>query len=218
MTAEAAPRICTYGNGEAMLAFGPASGPHLLVLQPFFEEMNRTRSLVVAVCRGLAARGIGCWLPDLPGTGESPQALDGLGWADWRAAVPQALAATGVMIAGSIAFRGGALIDSAVPGRHWRLAPTAGRSLLSDLRRSALASGSNPATPAGYILSSTLAEPLAAADLSTDDANRTIRLVGDEHPADRRVEGIPVWRRPEPQRDERLAALLADDIAAWIGT
>ncbi len=43
MSAGASPRILTYGDGEAMLGFGPANGPQLLVLQPLFEEMNRTR-------------------------------------------------------------------------------------------------------------------------------------------------------------------------------
>jgi len=208
-----APRVHSYGDGEAMLGFGPASGPQLLILQPLFEEMNRSRALIAALCRGLADRGIGCWLPDLPGTGESPRALDTLTWSDWREAVPMVVAATGVPVLGSVALRGGALLDGVVVGRHWRLAPTSGRSLLSDLRRSALASGSDPATPAGYTLSPGLAGPLAAADAAPDA--RTVRLVSDDRPANLRVEGIPVWRRPEPQADAALAELLADDIAAW---
>ena len=215
MTAGAGPRIHSYGKNEAMLAFGPATGPQLLIIQPLFEEMNRTRALIAALCRGLAARGIGCWLPDLPGTGESPQALAGLAWQDWCDAVPAAIEATGVAIAGSVAIRGGALLDGGVAGRHWRLAPTAGRSLLSDLRRSALASGSDPATPAGYVLAPELTAPLGIADVGADDRTRTLRLVSDDRPADRHVEGIPVWRRPEPQPDAALAALLVDDIASW---
>jgi len=210
-----APRVHSYGDGEAMLGFGPASGPQLLILQPLFEEMNRSRALIAALCRGLADRGIGCWLPDLPGTGESPRALDTLTWSDWREAVPMVVAATGVPVLGSVALRGGALLDGVVVGRHWRLAPTSGRSLLSDLRRSALASGSDPATPAGYVLSADLAGALAAADIVADDRTRTVRLVSDDRPADLRVDGIPVWRRPEPQQDRVLAALLVDDIVGW---
>ena len=145
MSVGASPRILSYGDGEAMLGFGPAEGPQLLILQPLFEEMNRTRALIVAIARGLAARGIGCRLPDLPGTGESTQALDTLGWLDWRDAVTAA--AAGAAISGTLSFRGGALLDDAIDAPHWRLAPTSGRSLLSDLRRSALASGSDPATP-----------------------------------------------------------------------
>ena len=218
MTAGASPRVHNYGDGETMLGFGPGTGPQLLIVQALFEEMNRTRALVVAMCRGLAARGIGCWLPDLPGTGESLRGLDTLGWQDWRDAIPAAVAATGVAITGSVSFRGGALLDDLVDAPHWRLAPTGGRSLLSDLRRSALASGSDPATPAGYVLSGDLTGPLGTAEVASDDRTRTLRLVSDERAADLRVEGIPVWRRPEPQQDERLAATLVDDIAAWVTT
>jgi hypothetical protein len=217
MTARA-PRIQHYGDGETMLAFGPASGPQLLVLQPLFEEMNRTRALIVSVCRSLADRGFGCWMPDLPGTGESLRGLATLTWQDWHGAVPQAAAATGMSIAGTIAFRGGALLDDGVAARRWHLAPTSGRSLLSDLRRSALASGSDPKTPAGYVLSPDLAELLAAADVTADASARTVRLVSDDRPADLRVEGVPVWRRPEPQQDLALAARLAQDIAVWATT
>ena len=216
MSVGASPRILSYGDGEAMLGFGPAEGPQLLILQPLFEEMNRTRALIVAIARGLAARGIGCRLPDLPGTGESTQALDTLGWLDWRDAVTAA--AAGAAISGTLSFRGGALLDDAIDAPHWRLAPTSGRSLLSDLRRSALASGSDPATPAGYILAPDLSAPLAIRDVGADDRTRTVRLVSDDRPADLRVEGIPVWRRPEPQRDDALAGLLIDDIASWAMT
>jgi len=214
MTAGASPRIHPYGDGETMLGFGPSTGPQLLVLQPLFEEMNRTRALIVAICRGLSMRGIGCWLPDLPGTGESIRPLDGLGWRDWRDAVIVAAAAAGVPIGGTVSFRGGALLDDTIDAPRWRLAPTGGRSLLSDLRRSALATGSDPTAPAGYVLSAALTGPLGLAEVAADRA-RTLRLASDERAADLRVEGIPVWRRPEPQQDARLATSLIDDIAAW---
>ncbi len=210
-----APRVHLYGAGEAMLAFGPQTGPQLLVLQPLFEEMNRARALIVAICRALGERGIGCWLPDLPGTGESLTALDTTSWQDWCDAVPLAVAAIGGGFTGSVGFRGGVLLDHAVPGRRWRFAPTACRSLLSDLRRSALASGSDPATPAGYHLAPGLTGPLSTADVGADDNARTIRLVSDDRPADRHIEGVPVWRRPEPEQNLALARLLSDDIAIW---
>ncbi len=47
------------GGREAMLRFGPADGPVVLVAMPFWEEANRTRSLVVAMLRRLADQGIG---------------------------------------------------------------------------------------------------------------------------------------------------------------
>jgi hypothetical protein len=204
-------RALTYGEGGYGLAFGPEDGRGLLILQPLFEEMNRSRALVSALCRMLAARGIGTLLPDLPGTGESPRAIEDVRWADWVEAV-KALPAT----AGTVSLRGGALLDGVREGPRWRFAPTSGRSLLSDLRRSALAGGGDPAAPAGYPLSTQLAEALYAAEVVSDDAARTLRLVSDDKPADLHVEGAPLWRRPEPEGDDALAARLADDIAAWI--
>jgi hypothetical protein len=204
-------RALTYGEGEYLLAFGPEDGPTLLVLQPLFEEMNRSRALVSALCRALAARGIGTLLPDLPGTGESLRAIEDVRWADWVAAV-KALPST----TGTVSLRGGALLDALRDGPRWRFTPTSGRALLSDLRRSALAGGGDPAAPAGYPLSAQLAEALYAAEVVPDDGARTVRLVSDDKPADLRCEGAPVWRRPEPEGDEGLAARLADDIVAWV--
>jgi hypothetical protein len=204
-------RALTSGEGDPLLAFGPEDGPHLLVLQPLFEEMNRSRALVSALCRMLAARGVATLLPDLPGTGESLRAIEDMRWADWVEALT-ALPET----AGTIALRGGALLDGARAGPRWRFAPTTGRSLISDLRRSALAGGGDPAAPAGYPLSAQLAEALSLAEVVSDDTARTVRLVSDDKPADLHLEGAPVWRRPEPESDDALAARLADDIAGWL--
>ncbi len=219
-----APRVHHYIAGsepEFMLAYGPQDGPQLLILQPLFEEMNRCRALVAALCRGLAGRGIGCWLPDLPGTGESPRALETVDWPLWTEAV-----ATAACLIHSdtgrrpdcVSLRGGALLDGAAEeARRWRLSPTSGRSLLSDLRRSALASGSDPATAAGYSLSPALSAALQTADVVVNDGGRTLRLVSDDRPADRHVDAAPLWRRPEPTRGDALAALLAEDIMEWQG-
>ena len=215
------PRVHHYADGEFMLAHGPKDGPQLLVLQPFFEEMNRCRAMIAAICRGLGGRGIGCWLPDLPGTGESLRALDGITFDDWLGAVDSASAAireaTGVIPA-TVAIRGGALLDHRVAQRAWRLAPTTGRSLLSDLRRSALASGSDPAHPAGYSLSPSLDEALAKAEPVPRDDLRSVRLAPDDRPADHRIEGSPLWRRPEPATDDLMQANLIDEIARWANT
>ncbi|HEY0315237.1 MAG TPA: hypothetical protein VGC28_03115 [Sphingomonas sp.] len=218
MSERRGPRVHLYADGEFMLAHGPQDGPQLLILQPFFEEMNRCRAMISGICRALAGRGIGCWLPDLPGTGESLRALDTLGWEDWLAAVDGAMAvvrdATGVVPA-TVAIRGGTLLDHRVPQRALRLSPTTGRSLLSDLRRSALASGSDPAHPAGYTLSPALADALATAEPSPDGDIRTIRLSSDDRPADRRIDGMPLWRRPEPETDRAMAEILVEEIASW---
>jgi len=218
MTAARSPRVHLYADGEFMLSYGPQDGPQLLVLQPLFEEMNRCRAMIAGLCRALAGRGIGCWLPDLPGTGESLRALDTLTWEDWLAAVETAAATvregTGTAPA-VLAIRGGALLDHRAGSKRLRLAPTTGRSLLSDLRRSALASGSDPAHPAGYTVSPALAEALGAAAPSLDGEIRTLRLASDDRPADHRIEGMPLWRRPEPETDRDMETALVEEIARW---
>jgi len=218
MTAARSPRVHPYGDGEFMLAYGPQDGPQILILQPLFEEMNRCRAMIAGVCRALAGQTIGCWLPDLPGTGESLRALDAVAWEDWLAAV-EAGAATIREETGTppvtLAIRGGALLDHRAGPKRLRLAPTTGRSLLSDLRRSALASGSDPAHPAGYTLSPALTEALSAAEPSTVGDIRTLRLISDDRPADHRIAGTPLWRRPEPATDPDMAAVLVDEISSW---
>jgi len=218
-----APRVHPYiagGEREFMLAYGPEDGPQLLILQPFFEEMNRCRALVATLCRELARRGIGCWLPDLPGTGESPRALETVDWPLWSEAVRAAAALIEERsggLAGCASLRGGVLLDGIIATRRWRFAPTSGRSLLTDLRRSALAGGGDPTAPAGYHIPPMLGEALHASDAVADDDGRTLRLVSDDRPADRHIDATPLWRRPEPTRDDALATLLAQDIMEWQG-
>jgi hypothetical protein len=212
-----APRVHRYGDGEFMLAYGPNDGPQILVLQPLFEELNRCRALVAALCRALSDQGIGCWLPDWPGTGESLRALDTVGWQAWLDAVEQAAIVVRQETGSEprpAAIRGGALLDHAVAGPRWRLSPTTGRSLLSDLRRSALAGGGDPAAPAGYRLSADLIAHLEGADVTGE--GRTLRVASDTRPADLRLDMAPLWRRPEPVADPDAARALALDIAAWV--
>lgn len=222
MNGVAVPRIHALGGGEPVLAYGPGDGRQLLVIQPLFEELNRCRALVAALCRALAERGIGCWLPDLPGTGESARALETVRWSEWQDAVAETRAlaarAAGRALDGCVAIRGGALLDGGEATDikpRWRLSPVRGTSLLNDLRRAGLAGGE---TNAGYTLAQTLAGPLAAAEPGHPAATRTLRLAGDALPCERQVDGPALWRRAEPARDDGFAALLADDIAEWVAT
>ncbi|MBA2935849.1 hypothetical protein HZF05_17350 [Sphingomonas sp. CGMCC 1.13654] len=212
------PRVHTYAEGEFMLAYGPRNGPQILVIQPLFEELNRCRAMLASACRALAERGVGVWMPDLPGTGESLRALDTIVWKDWFDAV----GAAGSVVReetgsepGILAIRGGALLDRPLFWRSLRLSPTSGRSLLSDLRRSALASGSDPAHPAGYTLSASLVEALAGAEPAPEGDILTIRLSTDDRPADRRIDGQPLWRRPEPAIDIPTEQALISEILSW---
>ena len=63
------------GREEWLMRIGAGDAPPILFVPPLFEEMNRTRALIAASMRRLAAQGLGCWLPDLTGTGESDARL-----------------------------------------------------------------------------------------------------------------------------------------------
>ena len=77
-------RYSVNGRDEWLMRIGEAEAPPILFLSPLLEEMNRTRALLAGIMRAVAARGFGCWLPDLPGTGESERALEDCDWTDWR--------------------------------------------------------------------------------------------------------------------------------------
>ena len=116
---------------------------------------------------------------------------------------------TGQGPASSVAIRGGALLDIGA-ARRWRLSPVSGASLLTDLRRSGLlASGA-------YALGTRLSDAMGVTEPEASGREtRTVRLAGDERACDLSVDGPTLWRRPEPLAAPALAAVLADDIAAW---
>ncbi len=222
------------GGREAMLRFGPASGPVVIVAPALFEESNRTRAFLISILRRLAARGIASALPDLPGQGESLVPTEHASLAHLREAFA---AATGHLrrqrpVSTTIAVRAGALVDATAdaPAR-WRLSPMNGRQTVDELRRAARVSGTMEATfdtrldvdgglieIAGNSISASFLAELRDADVPADDPGlrRTVRLDSDPRPADRKLPGAPLWRRSEPATDDALAALLADDIADWI--
>lgn len=184
-------------------------GPALLFLPPLFEEMNRTRAFMATTMRALAADGFACWLPDLPGTGESERALEEVAWEDWRDAADAAFGAAGAVA--TVALRGGALLDRASPVR-WRFAPAPGASLARDLSRAGLMTEGG----GGYAPSETLLMPLGEAEPEPGDRVRTVRLVTDRAEAGLKLEGPPLWRRAEPQNSYELAGTIAEDIVKWV--
>ena len=201
---------------EWLLRIGDPRTPAILFVPPLLEELNRTRALLAAVMRRLAAEGHGCWLPDLNGTGESQIALEEVALADWRdcvaAAAEHAARASGKppVIA---SLRGGALLDDAATGGcWWRFAPATGRALSRDLDRASLAGG---ADWAGYPASPALREALAEAEAVVVTPLRTVRLETDAGAADHKVAGPALWRRSEPGMSDALAAALAADLNQW---
>lgn len=197
------------GGTEMLLRHGAGSSVTLLILPALFEEANRMRRFTVSVMRLLAGRGIGTILPDLPGTGESGIGTSNVILGDWHDAVT-ALAPN---ISGSIAIRGGALLDGPIKNR-WRLAPESGERLLRDMVRA-----------------TAFSEGIAASELDQRARTAPTRLAGnflnpglyaalhDAAPVEgahvTRVEGPKLWRAAEPGDDPDFAREIADDIAAW---
>ena len=200
---------------EWMKRIGARSARPILFVPALFEEMNRTRALAAAILRALAARGHGCWLPDLKGTGESEAPLQSALWDDWRhdvaaasAHVEQA-AGTPPLVA---SIRGGGLIDDSAAGiGWWRLAPVAGASLARDMVRAGLAG----VEWAGYAPSAELRGRLEDATAVDQAPLRVVRLQSDASKADARLPGPALWRRSEPGGSAELAEGAAADIASW---
>jgi pimeloyl-ACP methyl ester carboxylesterase len=192
-----------------MMRIGAGRGPALLFVPPLFEEMNRTRALLAATMRALADEGFACWLPDLPGTGESDRALEEISWQDWRDAAGAAFATSGAVA--TVGLRGGALLDDMAPAR-WRFAPATGTSLARDLARAGLMTEGG----GGYAPSQALLGGLEQAEPATGGQVRTVRLATDRAEADLKLEGPPLWRRAEPQTSPKLAAAMALDISNWV--
>jgi len=224
------------GGREAMLRFGPATGPVVIAAMPLFEEANRTRAFIVSILRMLAGHGIATALPDLPGTGESLTETEYASIKNWNKAFSSAVEflKPETRPVHAIGVRGGALIDSTAPlASRWHFAPVTGEALVRDMLRArvaaAMESGETigaetiapPGPPielAGNRLSRALLAELEQSVPSSEPPLRTVRLDTDTLPADRHVAGAPLWRRSEPGNDPGLARLLADDIAAWIAT
>ena len=166
------------GAAGPVLRMGPDSGPLIVLLPPLFEEANRLRRTLAEIMRGLAARGLASALPDLPGQNESLMPTEAATLGMWRAA----LAAFGKdhdrpLL--SAAFRGGCLIDDALPARAWwRCAPVAGAPLLRTMRRAGTGDWPGGETLFGNRLSHAMirdldaAEPAAVTPLAMFDIQR----------------------------------------------
>jgi alpha-beta hydrolase superfamily lysophospholipase len=202
------------GGDEWLMRLGRADAPAILFVPPLFEEMNRTRALIVAAMRWLAKRGHGCWLLDLGGTGESERALEDVEWGDWRHDVKAAAAhiaekARKPLIA---SLRGGALVDDGALARGWwRLAPLDGAAVTRDMVRAGLAG----VEWAGYAPSPALKPWLEAATPAPVAPLRIVRLASDIQPADAKLAGPALWRRSEPGHSDPLAEAMAADILTW---
>jgi hypothetical protein len=221
------PEYRTYdfaGLGEQALCFGMGNTRRILILPPFFDEMNRVRRMLVQAMRMLEAQGCGAILPDLPGCNESMAKLEAQDLSSWRAAVAAAAEQLGATHVAAI--RGGALLDDALPDLpHWRLAPVKGQSLLKAMIRTRIAGAkeegialteaglmaeamAGPLSFAGNVLSPSMVTQLGEAVPAELD-NVVERRLGDD------LEGSTLWLRAEPQDDAAMSASLAQDWAQW---
>jgi hypothetical protein len=200
------------GGSEQWMQKGTEHRIQILIIEPLFEEKNRTRRLIADVMRGLEAAGIGSTLPDLPGTGESLVDIAAVSLGDWRNAAHAVADAIKPMCVAS--FRGGALLDY-VADHVWRLAPETGARIVRDLKRTQLASAGPTPLYAGHPLSHEFLDELATAVPLGSVAIRTVRLESDPLDADLKIVGTPLWRRAEPGDDIELAAAISADLASW---
>jgi pimeloyl-ACP methyl ester carboxylesterase len=217
------------GGREAMLRFGPADGPLVVLAMPLFEEANRTRAFAVTLLRALAGHGVASLLPDLPGTGESAIELEDISATDWVEAFSSVAGDRPHHVA---ALRGGCLIAGNVPAlSRWYFAPATGEMVVRDLVRARqianreegwavdaaeLDRDGPPIELAGNRIPRPLVRALRDAEPDQMPPCRIVRLESDERAAARHVPGPALWRRSEPDNDPVLAALLAEDLAQWI--
>ncbi len=208
---------------ESALLFDRARAQRLLIMPPLFEEMNRTRRLLVETMRRLDAAGIDCFLPDLPGCNESLQPFEAQSLTIWRSAMTHAAQHFGVTHV--LAVRGGALVlPAALPG--WLYEPAKGASLLRQLLRARIVTAREQGIAedsasliehgresglelAGYRFGAALISELETAEHET---------AGQREIGQGELEGGALWLRSEPsespEQAEALAQMIAREISA----
>ncbi len=221
------PEYRTYqfaGHEEHVLCFGAEASRQILIIPPLFDEMNRCRRMLVQAMRGLAERGTGSFLVDLPGCNESLASLENQSLSTWREAVGAAATQFGATHIASL--RGGALVDNGAANLpHWRLAPAKGSSLLKTMIRTRIAGDketgkatteaalievakTGPIELAGNILGPAMVTELASAE-PADVAQLTLRALGQD------IAGSTLWLRAEPQDDSAMSDAIAADLHEW---
>jgi hypothetical protein len=200
------------GGSEFLLRHSAGAPVTLLVIPALFEEANRMRRFTVSVMRQLAVSGIGTILPDLPGTGESSTALADVMLQDWH----DTITALAPSVSGSIAIRGGALLDAPIKN-CWRLAPDAGERLLRDMARAT--SFSTGISPTEIDAKARQQPTRIAGNFFTPTLYSAVHAavpIGQAHVT--AVEGAKLWRAAEPGDDPEFAKRIADDIVSWAAT
>ena len=213
----------TNGHREYCLSFGAVEATrNILIVPPLFDEMNRTRRMLVEAMRALAGNGVRTLLPDLPGCNESKADLSRQTLASWREAVSDCAAQAGATHIASV--RGGCLIDDGSALPLWRLAPVKGASLLRTMLRTRIAADKEagvisnseqllasamtaPIELSGNLLSADMLASLETADAGTGGqiTEATLAEVG----------GTALWLRAEPGDDPAMSVGIAFHLERW---
>lgn len=223
------PVYLTYdfgGQSEFCLCFGERYAARtIIIIPPVFDEMNRTRRMLVEVMRALAGRGVCSLLPDLPGLNESLADISKQTVGTWRRALEEAVVQLNPTHI--VSLRGGTLIGDVADMPTLRLAPVKGASLLKTMLRSRLVAdkeaGINSTIESlmttaksgllelsGYNLSNEMLQSLQDAAPATSYQFQEITLAD--------IDGTPLWLRAEPQDDARMSAAFADKLDVWSAT
>ena len=215
------------GRREYCLGIGDAGATRtVMFVPPLFDEMNRTRAMLVAAMRDLSWRGVQSLLPDLPGCNESTSPIVEQTVESWRAAMATAAEQFGATHIATL--RGGALLTGGIALPEWRLAPAKGASLLKTMLRTRIAADKEagkastadsllaeanvaPVELAGYTLSAAMLFSLGHSEANTGEMVREVTL-GDGPGA---VIGSPLWLRAEPQSDQAMSVAIATDLDRW---
>ncbi len=214
------------GQSEFCLCFGERHAARtIVIIPPMFDEMNRTRRMLVEVMRALAGRGVCSLLPDLPGLNESLTDISKQTVSTWRRALEEVVVQLNPTHI--VSLRGGTLIDDVADMPTLRLAPVKGASLLKTMLRSRLVAdkeaGINSTIESlmataksgllelsGYNFSNEMLQSLQDAEPSTSYQFQEITLAD--------IDGTPLWLRAEPQDDARMSAAFADKLDVWSAT
>jgi exosortase A-associated hydrolase 2 len=92
-----------------------ASGPCVIVVPPFAEEMNKSRRMVTLVAERLVQQGTAVLVPDLFGTGDSDGEFYDADWGAWKSDLETAAAwseRAGWRLTGMLAIRLGCLLGA----------------------------------------------------------------------------------------------------------
>lgn len=202
---------------EFAMACDRARAARLLIVPALFDEANRMRRFTIELMRRLDVAGIDSFLPDLPGTNESLQALNGVTVEHWQAAIMDA--ARHFRANAVLGVRGGSLLTpDHLP--QWHYAPVKGAAILRQMLRARMLSAretgreeqrdvlETAARTSGIILSghALAADFYCTFEKATPSPSATMIEQAQ-------VGGAGLWLRAEPDEDAsqcaRLAAILS---------